>query len=96
MNAFIKLAALAAFATSVAGNAQQSTSVAIHDLNLATNRGQKILALRIDRAARRLCASEVLSQSPNVQRAERACIASAKASAMALVEKRQILRIAKQ
>ena len=96
MNVFIKLAALAAFVTSVAGNAQQSSSVAIHDLNLATDRGQKILALRIDRAARLLCASEVLSQSLNVQRAERACITSAKASAMALVEKRQILRLAKQ
>lgn len=96
MNAFIKLAALAAFATSFTANAQQSTSVAIHDLNLATERGQKILVLRIDRAARSLCASEALGQSPNVHRAERACIASAKASAMALAEKRQILRIAKQ
>lgn len=96
MNAFIKTVALAAFATSVAAHAEQSASVAIGDLNLDTKRGQQILVLRIDRAARRLCASEVLSQSPNVQRSERACVVSAKAAAMASVEKRQIIRLAKQ
>jgi UrcA family protein len=89
MKMIIIAAALAALATpAIAAPAQQSMAVKIGDLNLASEADQKTLTLRIHRAANALCENEALSQSPQMQRAERRCMAAAKASAIAAVERK--------
>jgi UrcA family protein len=89
MKMIIIAATLAALTTpAMAASVQQSMSVKISDLNLASEAGQESLALRINRAAKALCESEALSQSPHMQRAERRCVATAKASALAAAKQR--------
>ncbi|MBL0924681.1 MAG: UrcA family protein [Sphingomonadaceae bacterium] len=94
MNAFGKIIAAVALAGSVAAHAQPSIGVDIGDLDLATAKGQKVMAMRIDRAARTLCASEAVSQSPAMIRAERACRAAAKEQALAAVATGKSLQVA--
>ena len=91
MLAFTKLAVIAAIALhTVAANAAsdetRSISVRSDDINLNTLKGQKIVALRIDRAAREVCdfASDQLGHQ--VRKIERACRNKAKASAWAMVK----------
>jgi UrcA family protein len=89
MKAIIAAMAIASLAhPALAKLAQQSMTVKISDLNLASEADKKALALRIHRAAKLLCESEVLSQSPQMQRAERHCVDVAKASAIATVERK--------
>jgi UrcA family protein len=85
MKAIITAFAIASLA--VPAVAQQSLSVKTGDLNLASEQGQKVLALRIHRAAAALCASDVVDRLPEMQRAERRCIEDAKATAVAAVER---------
>jgi UrcA family protein len=94
MNIFGKIIAALALAGSVAAHAQQSVNVDIGDLDLATAKGQRVLELRIDRAARTLCTSEALRQSPEMIRAERACRVAAKEQALAAVAHRQAVWMA--
>ena len=68
--------------------AQQGISIKTTDLNLASEYGQKVLALRIHRAAKALCESEAVDRLPEMRRAERQCIKDAKASAIAAVERK--------
>ena len=94
MNAFGRIISAIALTVSVAGNAQKSIGVDIGDLDLATAKGQRVMALRIDRAARTLCASEAVSQSPQMIRAERACRTAATNHAMASLQNRAKAAIA--
>lgn len=94
MNVFGKIIAAVALTASVAANAQQSANVAVGDLDLATAKGQRVLALRVDRAARALCASEAVSQSPQMIRTERACRADIKQQAFASVASRAAVQVA--
>jgi UrcA family protein len=64
----------------------QHLSVAVDDLDLASDKGQRILAMRIQRAARTLCAAEVLASHPGTIRSMRRCVQDARASAAAAVE----------
>lgn len=91
MFAFTKSAMVAAIAlqpvaASAASDETRSISVRSNDINLNTIKGQKILALRIDRAAREVCdfASDQLGHQ--VRKIERACRNKAKASAWAMVK----------
>lgn len=88
MSALTKLAMIAAFAAlplAAAGASGHNTSVRIriNDIDLASASGQKILALRIDRAAHDVCdfANDRLDRK--VRTIERKCRKDAKASAWA-------------
>jgi UrcA family protein len=84
----IVITALAIASLAAPAIAQQSLSVKTADLDLVSKQGQKVLALRIHRAAKTLCESEAVDRLPEMQRAERHCIAEAKASAIAAVERK--------
>lgn len=84
MKAMITAAALASLAVpAVAAPAPQSSTVHTGDLNLASERGQKVLALRIHRAASAMCAGAALGSLPQTVRSERACIREAQSRALA-------------
>jgi UrcA family protein len=57
-----------------------SAVVEVGELDLATGKGQHLLALRIQRAARAVCEAEALSRLPQTIRHERRCIRQAVAS----------------
>lgn len=91
MFAVTKLAMIAAIALQpVAANAAsdetRSISVRSYDINLNTMEGQKILALRIDRAAREVCDFANDQLGHQVRKIERACRNKAKASAWGMVK----------
>lgn len=69
----------------ISGQGQQNMPVKTGDLNLASEEGQKTLALRIHRAARTMCASEAVDQLLQNIRAERQCIKEATSRALASV-----------
>lgn len=94
MNVFGKVITIISLTASVAVNAQKSVSVEIGDLDLATVKGQQVMALRIDRAARTLCVSEAVRQSLQVMRAERACRIAAKKQAIAAFQNRAAAQVA--
>jgi UrcA family protein len=56
------------------------------DLDLGSDQGQRILALRIQRAARALCKPQAVASLPRSIRSERSCIRAARASAAAAVK----------
>lgn len=84
--ALLALAALMIPDLAAAGLRQQQVAVEIGDLDLATARGQKMLALRVHRAARALCAAEAVETLPQTIRARRECTRQAQAAAMAVAE----------
>lgn len=91
MLAFTKLSLIAVvamlpLAAADASGDNHSIRVRTDNINLATTSGQKILALRIDRAARDVCdfASDRLDHK--VRKIERKCRDKAKASAWASVK----------
>jgi UrcA family protein len=91
MLAFTKLAmaAIAATLPLVANAASEEThsiSVRTDDINLNTKRGQKILALRIDRAAREVCDFANDQLDNRVRKIEQTCRTRTKASAWAMVK----------
>jgi UrcA family protein len=88
----VVIAALAIASLAIPAVAQQSLAVKTADLNLASEQGQKVLALRIHRAAKSLCESEAVEQLPAMQRAERRCIEEAKSTAIAAVERKTGVR----
>lgn len=96
MNSISKLIAALALTASINNAAKAQTSVAVKtsDLDLSSNEGQKHLAMRIDHAASALCASEAVSQSPQMIRAERRCEAAAKQSVRQQIAARTALRTA--
>lgn len=92
VRAFITAAAAAAASVTAAAPASQSVRVEAGDLDLLSDKGQRILALRIQRAARSLCETEAVDRLPRNMRAKRRCIKaaqdSANASAKALIAAR--------
>jgi UrcA family protein len=73
--AFAAAIVLAAAAPAHAAPASQSIAVPTGDLELASAEGQRILARRVHRAAKAVCAAEAVQQLPQHARAERRCIA---------------------
>lgn len=91
MSTFTKLAIAAIFAAlpladNAASEETHSVSVRTDDINLNTSKGQKILALRIDRAAREVCDFANDQLGHQVRKIERVCRNKAKASAWAMVK----------
>ena len=64
----------------------QHMPVAVGDLDLASAEGKRILAMRIQRASRALCAPDGLASQPATIRSARRCVAQARSSAAAAVE----------
>lgn len=83
--AALALATLTFPATATAAPSQQSMAVDIGDLDLTSDKGQRILALRIHRAVRALCDTQALESLPLTIRSERRCIREARQSALAAV-----------
>jgi UrcA family protein len=83
--------ALLAFATltvptvATAASGSQSVAIDVGDLNLASDKGQRILALRIQRAARAICKTHAMETMPQNIRNERKCIREAQSSAESAV-----------
>lgn len=61
--------------------APQRIAVTVADLDLATDKGQRILALRIHRAARTLCRAEALDRLPHTIRSGQECLRQARSAA---------------
>jgi UrcA family protein len=97
INALLAAAAMAVSATAVAAPAPvpaaRSVAVDTGDLDLGTDKGQRILALRIQRAARAMCKAEALDSLPRNLRKQRGCISQARARAKAAAD---ILTAARQ
>lgn len=70
-------------APAFAAPSPRNAPVQTGDLNLASERGQEILALRIHRAARALCTGDAVDRLPQTLRSERACIRDAETRALA-------------
>lgn len=98
MIAFTKLAMAAVvaalpLAANAASGEAHSISVRTNDINLTTIRGQKILALRIDRAAREVCDFANDQLDHKVRKIERLCRDKAKASAWAMAKSERRLGV---
>ena len=96
MLAFTKLSitaivAILPLAANAASDNDRSITVRTDDINLMTISGQKVLTLRIDRAAREVCdfASDQLGHQ--VRKIERKCREDAKASAWATARINKVL-----
>jgi UrcA family protein len=85
LRALIVAAALMVPAVTAAAPAQRSMAVQTSDLDLASDKGQRILAQRIARAARAMCAAEAVPSLPRTMRSERECVREAQASTAAAV-----------
>jgi UrcA family protein len=68
--------------------------IAISDLDLATPKAKRILALRIDRAATAACSNGFEGLDPSARRAASKCAREIKAQAMAAAEARTGQRLA--
>jgi UrcA family protein len=88
MSVFTKLStiiAIAALPIAAVNAADENASIHVRtkDINLSTSRGQKILALRIDRAAREVCDFAHDRLAHQIRKIERKCRNNAKALAWA-------------
>ncbi len=85
-HAVIAVAIMAASVTAAAAPVPRSIAVEAGDLDLGSAKGQRILVMRIQRAARTVCKSRSLESLPHNIRRERECIRHAQASAEAAVK----------
>jgi UrcA family protein len=83
IRALAALSLLSAPALVTAAPPAQTTVVDFGDLDLASDKGQRVLALRIRRAAAAMCEAEALGSLPQSIRSERACIREAQSGAAA-------------
>ncbi|WP_156437629.1 MULTISPECIES: UrcA family protein [unclassified Sphingomonas] len=86
LHALLAATSLVASANAAAASVPQSITVKVGTLDLGSDKGQRILAMRIQRAAIALCRSQVVPSLPSNFRQERECIREAKASAEAAVK----------
>ena len=86
----LAIAAMAVSATATAAPAPTPLAIAVEagDLDLGSDKGQRILALRLQRAASALCKTEAVASLPRNLRSERACIREARAGAQAIAKTR--------
>ena len=84
----LAIAAVAVSTTATAAPAPAPLSIAVEvgDLDLASGKGQRILALRLQRAASALCKTEAVASLPRNLRGERACIRAARAGGKAIAK----------
>jgi UrcA family protein len=74
--------------------AAPGVAVAVDDLDLASDEGQRRADARIHRAARMLCRADAVASLPRAVRAERECVRQARARAAAIVTARAADRAA--
>ena len=86
IQALLAITALTIATAAAAAPVPQSIAVEAADLDLGSDKGQRILAIRIHRAASALCKAQALESLPRNVRNERACIREAQASAEAAVK----------
>lgn len=86
IHALLAVATMATSASVAAAPVSQSITVQTGGLDLGSNKGKRILAARIQRAARTMCKSQALESLPHNIRRERGCIRQAQASADAAVK----------
>lgn len=86
IHALLAVVVIVASATAAAAPIPQSITVESGDLDLSSNKGQSILAMRIQRAARAMCKSQAVESLPQNIRHERECTRQAQASAEAAVK----------
>lgn len=86
IHALLAIVSMAASAAAAAAPVPQSIKVEAGDLDLSSNKGQRILAMRIQRAAKAMCQSQAVASLPHNIRHERECIRQAEASAEAGVK----------
>lgn len=79
-------ATLAVPAVTTAAPVPQSIAVEAGDLDFGSDKGQRILALRIQRAARAMCKAQALEHLPQNIRRERRCIRETQTNADAAVK----------
>ena len=84
--ALLAAAAVSCSAAALAAPVPQSIAVEAGDLDLGSPEGQRILALRIGRAARMLCDAGAVDSLPRNIRSERGCVREARASVEAAVK----------
>lgn len=82
----LALATLTAPAVVTAAPVRQTMAVEVSDLDLESDKGQRVLALRIQRAARAMCKAQAVASLPQNLRSERGCIREARASAETAVK----------
>ena len=86
IHALLAVATMAASGSVAAAPVPQSITVEAGDLDLGSNKGQRILAMRIQRAAKAMCQSQAVASLPHNIRQERECTRQAQASAEAAVK----------
>lgn len=86
IQALLAITALTMATAAPATPVPESIAIKAADLDLGSNKGKRILALRIHRAASALCKAQALEILPRNIRNERACIREAQASAEAAVK----------
>lgn len=86
IQALLAITALTIATAAAAAPVPLRTAVEVGDLDLGSDKGKRILALRIHRAASALCKAQALESLPRNVRNERACIREAQASAEAAVK----------
>jgi UrcA family protein len=85
LRALILASAVMVPTVTAAAPAQRSVAVQTSDLDLASDKGQRVLALRIARAARAMCEAKAVDSLPRTMRSERECVREAQASTAAAV-----------
>lgn len=86
IHVLIAAAAAAVSTVAAADPAARSVAVEAGDLDLQSDKGQRIAALRIRRAARGLCESRAVNSLPRNMRSERRCMKDAQASAATVLK----------
>lgn len=86
LHALLAATSLVASTTAAAAPVPQSITVDVGTLDLGSDKGQRILAMRIQRAARAMCESQAVKSLPRYIRHERECIRQAQASAEAAIK----------
>lgn len=86
IHALFALATLAAPAIASAAPVEQTMAVDAGDLDLSSDKGQRMLAQRIQRAAEAMCRAEALESLPQHIRATRKCVQEARAGTDAAVK----------
>lgn len=77
IRALLALAALTVPVAAAAAPAQQSMMVETGDLDLGSDDGQRVLSMRIQRAATAMCKAHVLESLPQNIRSMRKCVREA-------------------
>jgi UrcA family protein len=86
IHALVAVVSMVASAAAATAPVPHSIKVEAGDLDLGSSKGQRILAMRIQRAAMAICENQAMASLPRNIRHERECIRQVQASAEAAVK----------